>query len=272
MNRKDATPPELDEERQRAFAGLILLDRVVTQQNAYHAALLEGDDELLDTMFKYLMGEGLVEIGEDDYYQPTEKGREAYQNLLHQQQSYLVHFDIFARVDLAEGGFADLDQDFLEDDRWSDLRVAVAGYKGMDPFRVVFLAMLAEGQFFENPDWKFDMALGSSFFAELQEIVASQITIEELGYVAEDGARVAGEVVIEDVILQGSAVNKERMERERARQQSLLEEEERQERSDNGEDGGDVEWVMMPYDPWGSMAGYAGSAMFVEALWISALW
>ena len=145
-------PTELDENRRRSFAGLILLDRVISQENAYHAALLEGDDELLDSEFKYLLGEELVEIGAEDYYEATEKGRQAYENMMHQQQSYLAHFDVFGWVDLAEGAFADLDRDLLEDSRWSDLRVAVALYKGIDPFRMVFLAMLAEGQFFENPE------------------------------------------------------------------------------------------------------------------------
>lgn len=274
MSAASKNPARLAEAQQQQFAALILLARVADNSNAYHAALLDGDDGLLEPVFKYLLAEGLMEIAADDYYRPTDKGRQAYQNMLHQQQSYLVHFDVFARVDLGEGTFADLDRDYLEDPRWSDLRVAVAEYKGIDPFRMVFLAMLAEGQFFENPDWKFDLALGSTFFTELEGIVASQISVQELGYVAEDGARVSGEAVIEDVILQGSRLNQERMERERARQQTLLDEEEERERAaaaGNGE-GEEMEWVMVPYDPWGPMGAYAGSALFVEALWLSAFW
>jgi hypothetical protein len=271
MTHPTKTRPRLSEELQKQFAGLILLAPVAEKPDAYHAALLEGDDELLDSVFKYLLGEELVDIGPEDYYQLSEKGRQTYGNMLHQQQSYLAHFDIFAHVDLAEGAFADLDQDYLDDTRWSDLRVAVAEYKGIDPYRMVFLAMLAEGQFYENPDWKFDLALGSSFFTELEEIVASQISVAELGYVAEDGARVSGEAVIEDVILQGSRINRERMERERARQQSLLDEEEAAAQPPDEEEE-ELEWMMVPYDPWGPMAAYAGSALFVEALWLSTFW
>ena len=271
MNRPATLPQSLDEATQRRFAGLILLDRVVTVPSAYHAGLLEEDDELLEPVFTYLQEEELVEIGADDYFSATEKGRGAFQNMLNQQQSNLVHYDVFAHVNLAEGTFADLDKDFLEDERWSDLRVAVAMYKGIDPYRMVFLAMLAEGKFFENPDWKFDLALGSSFFAEMEEIAASQLTVDDLAYVAEDGTRVSGEAVIEDIIPQGSALNQQRMERERARQQSLLDDEDSAPPPPNGGDG-EVEWVMMPYDPYGSMAGYAASSLFVEALWLSAYW
>lgn len=262
----------LGEEQQRQLAALTLIDRVATESGRFHAALLEkDDDELLDPLFKYLQSEELVRIGEDDYFALTERGEKAFQNMLHQQQSYLAHFDIFAHVDLSEGAFADLDDDFLDDPRWEDLRVAVAEYKGIDPYRMVFLGMLAEGRFFENPDWKFDIALGSSFFTELEEIVVSQISVDELGYVAEDGARVSGEAVIEDVILQGSTLNRERMERERSRQQSLLDDDQDDRPGGNGEEDYD-EWVMVPYDPWMPMAAYAGSALFVEALWLSALW
>lgn len=272
QNNKGEREP-MGELLKRQHAGLILLDRLVTQENAFHAALLESeDDHLLDDTFKYLMSEEIVEIADNDYYQATERGRKAYQNLLHQQQSYLAHFDIFARVDMAEGQFADQESDYLDDPRWTDMRVAVAEYKGIDPHRMVFLAMLAEERFFDNPDWKFDLALGSSFFTELEEIVASQTTIGELGYLAEDGGRVSGENVIEDVILQGSKLNKERMERFREReQQSFLDEEQNGGEEDNGHRS-EGELVYVPYDPWMPMGGYMGSALFVEALWLSSFW
>lgn len=271
MTQKPDRPP-LAEVEKRRLAALVLLHRVVTEPKAFHAALLEQeDDALLDNTFKFMLSEELVKIGDDDYYQPTEKGAKAYQGLLHQQQSYLMHFDIFSRVDLAEGVFAEEETDYLDDPRWADLRVAVGEYKGIDPYRMVFLGLLAEGRFFQDEDWKFDLALGSTFFTELEEIVASQLSLDDLGYVAEDGARISGETVIEDVILQGSKINRARADRERQRQQqTLFEEEEPARRGDDGE--GELDWVYAPYDPWGPMAAYAGSALFVEALWLSAFW
>ncbi|MEE8395487.1 MAG: hypothetical protein V3S29_05480 [bacterium] len=264
--------PPLGEEEKRRLGGLILLDRVVTQPQAFHAALLEQeDDALLDTMFKFLLGEDLVKIADDDFYQATEKGTRAYQNLLHQQQSYLMHFDIFSRVDLADGTFAEEESDFLDDSRWSDLRVSVGEYKGIDAYRMVFLGLLADEHFFEDTNWKFDLALGSTFFTELEDIVASQLAVGDLAYVGEDGGRVSGEAVMEDVILQGSRINKERMERDR-QQQTLFEEDQRARDDDDDDDDGEVEWAYAPYDPWVPMAAYAGSAMFVEALWLSAYW
>ena len=133
--------------------------------------------------------------------------------MVEQLDSYVTHFDGYAYVDLEEGGFADPETDLLEDNRWSDLRVAVAEHKGVDPYRVVFLAMLSAEAFFENPEWRFDLAVGS-LFDELDATVQDQITVAELGYEDDEG-EVSGEDVIADIIEQGSALAKERF---RARQ------------------------------------------------------
>ena len=255
-----------DEQRQR-FSALILLDRIVTDAGAFHAALLEErDDAFLEPTFRYLQQEDLAEVGEDDHFQPTARGRDVYRKLLRLRQSYLAHFEIFARVDLETGEFADPDKPY-EAPRWDDLRVAVAEYKSIDPFRVVFLAMLSDETFFEDREWKFDLALGSNFFVELDEIVGSQISVGELGYETETGESIPGESVIEDVILQGGALNRENWERERGRQESFLEEP-----FDNGDAAEDESGDGEAYDPWEAMEYYADSALFVEPIWIEPLW
>lgn len=275
----DAAPhrPPLSETTCKRFAALALLDRMVGARVSYHAALLEGDNSFLEPVFDMLLREDLVSIGDDDHYRPTPLGRRAYQRLLHQQQSYLAHFDIYAAVDLGEGAFGEPDQDYLDDPRWSDLRVAVAEFKGVDPYRMVFLSMLAGGQFFANPGWKFDLALGSSFFSELEEIVRSQIALEELGYTDEDSTQVSGEDVLEDVILQGAAINQRRLAEARDRQPGLFEDEpdEADEAPEEGEpleDTSGFHLALVPYDPIGPAAAYASSSRFVESLWLEPYW
>lgn len=277
----------LTEEAQRQFSGLILLDRVVTLDHAYHAGLLETeDDTLLESVFDYLTREGLVDIGADDHYRATGLGRRVYQKMLHQQQSYLAHFDVFARVDLAEGVFGDPDRDHPDDPRWADLRVAVAEFKGIESNRMVFLAMLAGGDFFQNPDWKFDLALGSAFFQELEAVVRDQISLSDLAYEAEDGEQVSGESVIEDIILQGAKHNKRAMDDQVSRQQELFEPYEDEEDEDEGEEGenaaagpngsgdggNDQPPAFEPYDPEAGMSAYISSATFVEPLWLEPYW
>lgn len=258
--------PALTEAMKKSFSGVILLDKMAEDPKRFHVSLMEQpDDELLEPVFKFLLDDGVVEMGDDDYYHPTEKGVKAYQALLHQQQSYLAHFDIYGRVDLGEGVFADPEKDYQDDSRFEDLRVSVGEYKGIDPHRMVFLAMVAEGHFTENLEWKFDIALGSSFFKEMEEIVQSQISLADLGYETEEGEWVSGEEVMEDIILSGAKTNQERIEAYREQEQaSMLEE--------GDKDGEDEEEYMVGYDPYAPMGGYMGSPLFVEALWLSALW
>lgn len=257
----------LSSEQRQRFAALILLDRIVTDAGAFHAALLEErDDAFLEPTFRYLQQEDLAEVGEDDHFQPTARGREVYRKLLRLRQSYLAHFEIFARVDLETGEFADPEMPH-DAPRWDDLRVAICQYKGIDPFRVTFLAMLSDETFFEDREWKFDLALGSNFFAELDEIVGGQISVGDLAYETESGESISGESVIEDVILQGATLNREYWERERGTQESFLEEP-----FDNGDaaeaESGDGE----AYDPWEAMEYYAASAQYVEPIWLEELW
>ena len=174
----------------------------------FHLSLASKDEDQLEPTLKEMEKQGWIEVGEDDYYITNDKGLEIYQKLTEQQESYVSHFDIYSYVDLQEGVFADPQSDLLEGDRWSDLRVAVAEYKGIDPYRVVFLSMLADGVWFENPDWRFDLGMGT-LLDNLESLVMNQLSVDELGY-QDDQGMVEGEEVIADVIEQGTALARER--------------------------------------------------------------
>jgi len=171
-------------------------------------ALAETDDEDLEPLLKFMEERGTLTVSDDNFYQPTKKGREVYQHMVEQLEAYVVHFGIYTYVDLNEGAFGDPKTDLLEGDQWSDLRVAVAEHKGIDQNRVVFLAMLSAQRFFENPDWKFDLSMGT-LFDEMQQIVQDQLCVEDLGYTDNDG-QVSGEDVIRDIIEQGEKLSRER--------------------------------------------------------------
>ena len=192
-----------------------------TEPNHLSIALIEQDESGLEPILKGMEQRGLIRIDEQNCFTPTEQGRRVYEQLVGQLDSYVTHFDVYASVDLEEGAFADPDTDLLEDNRWSDLRVAVAEHKGIDPHRVVFLALLSAEAFFENPEWRFDLAVGS-LFDELETTVQDQISVEELGYEDDKGA-VSGEDVIADIIERGSALAQERFrERQEAEQQAPM--------------------------------------------------
>lgn len=259
-----------NDEMKQQFAGLILLDRIISQSNYIHASFMEKDDDLLEPILDVLTNRELVEINENNYYAATEKGQKLYQTLLDQQLSYATHFDIYSHVDLEEGSFADKEQDLLDDARWEDLRVAVAEFKGIDPYRMVFLAMLSDESFFDSSDWRFRLAMGN-LFEELEEVVQTQVGEDDLAYEDEEGL-VSGHEVLEDVICQGAEMNQQRF-------QAQKEEHERrqQENAEGGpvtiiEEGGHYGGYGYGYDPMMTLGAYAASAMFIETMWHAPYW
>ena len=175
-------------------------------------ALAETDDEGLESLLNFMESRGTLTVEEDNYYKATDKGHEVYQDLVKQLEAYVTHFEVYAYVDLEQGIFGDPETDLLEGDKWSDLRVAVAEHKGIDPYRVVFLAMLSAETFYENPDWKFDLSMGT-LFQEMKQIVLEQLHVDDLGYSDGEG-NVSGEEVIRDIIEQGSELVAKRKNRE----------------------------------------------------------
>ena len=175
-------------------------------------ALAETDDEGLESLLNFMESRGTLTVEEDNYYKATDKGHEVYQDLVKQLEAYVTHFEVYAYVDLEQGIFGDPETDLLEGDKWSDLRVAVAEHKGIDPYRVVFLAMLSAETFYENPDWKFDLSMGT-LFQEMKQIVLEQLHVDDLGYSDSEG-KVSGEEVIRDIIEQGSELVAKRKSRE----------------------------------------------------------
>lgn len=175
-------------------------------------ALAETDDEGLESLLNFMESRGTLTVEEDNYYKATDKGHEVYQDLVKQLEAYVTHFEVYAYVDLEQGIFGDPETDLLEGDKWSDLRVAVAEHKGIDPYRVVFLAMLSAETFYENPDWKFDLSMGT-LFQEMKQIVLEQLHVDDLGYSDSEG-KVSGEEVIRDIIEQGSELVAQRKCRE----------------------------------------------------------
>ena len=175
-------------------------------------ALAETDDEGLESLLNFMESRGTLTVEEDNYYKATDKGHEVYQDLVKQLEAYVTHFEVYAYVDLEQGIFGDPETDLLEGDKWSDLRVAVAEHKGIDPYRVVFLAMLSAETFYENPDWKFDLSMGT-LFQEMEQIALEQLHVDDLGYSESEG-KVSGEEVIQDIIEQGSDLAAKRKSRD----------------------------------------------------------
>ncbi|MDQ8204205.1 hypothetical protein [Pelagicoccus sp. SDUM812003] len=204
----------VSETQKQQFAAIYLLEYMINAPKVFQL-MLEREEEDLEPILEWLLTRDFIQIKDQEKYAPTEKGRDALQRFMRRYTDFLTFFDVFCAVDLQEGTFAfasyfDFDnklewQRFLNDERWEDLRVAVAAYKGIDPVEIVFMSFLSENRFGRNETgWQFDLLLGS-VWDEILEICKTAVSAEQLGWEDDDGF-VPGESVIKDVIEQGLAL------------------------------------------------------------------
>lgn len=214
----------VSEAQKSQFAAIYLLEYMINAPKLF-ALMLEREEEDLEPILEWLLVRDLIQIKDEARYTPTEKGREALKRFMKRYSDFLTFFDVFSAVDLEEGSFAfadyfdydDQSQWFrnLNQDRWEDLRIAVAAYKGIDPVEIVFMSFVNEGRFGRNETgWAFDLLLGS-VWDEILEICNSAISVEQLSWESDDGP-VPGEDVIQDILTQGLALVQELHQREEA--------------------------------------------------------
>lgn len=193
-------------EERLAFVSLILLNEIINFQHYFEVNNKQGEDYYLNTYLDHMVNKGVLEI-QDNRYIPTDKGREELVTLYAKYDEYLKVFDIFCAVDLEAGEFAFSSiydekfddqawENFLAEERFSDIRVAVCDFKGINPIEIVFLSFLNENRFdCTQPNWQFNLT-SQSIWTEIEDICNSAISVD---YLKEDG-------VLEDVITQGSKI------------------------------------------------------------------
>lgn len=207
---------ELSKEKVRDFGMLYLLERMVNKSLKF-SVLLEGDDQNLEELLTFLMSKGYVDINPANQYVANRKGREVVSNFKQRYQDFLKNFDCYCAVDLEEGEFAfeeyweyeDEDEwvDYLEQERWEDLRVAAAEFKGLDPLEIVFMGFLNEERINDKlSGWQFDLVLGS-IWDELLQICNNALQSDDLAFEDDTGATVSGDTVMADILTQGADLN-----------------------------------------------------------------
>jgi len=183
---------------------LVLLNEIINFQH-YFPTKLVGDDAYLAPYLDKMVENGTL-TREAGQYVPTEIGRTELETFYIKYYEYLKMFDIYCAVDLERGEFAfarindeSFDDEgwfaYLEEERFSDVRVAVADFKGLNPNEIVFMSFLNEGRFdVEAPRWQYNLTNeNDGIWNEIEEITDTAIPLEHLLH----------DQVIEDVIAQG---------------------------------------------------------------------
>lgn len=186
------------------YVSLVLLNEIINFQH-YFTVKPVGEEVFIEPYLSFMKTKGVLEVKNGKYI-PTALGREELVNLYAKYYEYLKLYDIFCAVDLEAGEFAfssmndEFTDDewnvFISDERFSDIRVSVAEFKGLDPLEIVFMSFLNEGRFdVQAPRWENSLT-GSEIWTEISEICSSAISKD---YLNEDD-------VLENVITQGSVI------------------------------------------------------------------
>lgn len=186
------------------YISLVLLNEIINFQH-YFNVRSTGEEIFIERYLKFMHDKGVLRV-EKGKYLPTELGREELVNLYAKYYEYLKLYDIYSAVDLANGEFAfsSVDSDmndeewdaFIMDERFSDVRIAVAEFKGLNPIEIVFMSFLNEGRFnLDNARWEYELT-GDAVWNEIEEICNTAISAE---YLMEDN-------VLENVIREGSEI------------------------------------------------------------------
>jgi hypothetical protein len=233
----------LTEDNKKTYKAIILLNELTNGTHKFQT-VANGDDQILEPLFIELMAKGYVGTQGINYV-ATAKGEEVFGNFMQRYTEYLKVYDVFSFVDLEKGEFAfaryfDFDTDeqwdsFKNDQRFDDLRIAVALFKKIDPNEIVFMSFINENRFDTQSDgWQMDLASDNTW-AEIGAIVDTAIKPEEVG----DDA-------MQDMIRQGSdlmmdLLKEEQRQREEDAQNNTYEEVEEYET---------VAYYEPYYDPW----------------------
>jgi hypothetical protein len=205
----------LTKEQSMYYSSVLVLEDMCNFGKTF-PLVLDGDDELLEPLFVHMGSKGWVEAL-DTQYKPTEEGRKVLKNYLDKLEEFRAIFKVYCSVDIEtdEIGYEkyfdfDTDEqfaDYVNQEHWEDLRVAVCEMKGINPLDVIFLEFVDGGEFdFEQENWQADLVTGL-IWDNMLEVANSNLHIEDFDeYDEDDELVVDGEKRLEKIIKDGTNI------------------------------------------------------------------
>jgi hypothetical protein len=210
----DDVPWTVSDEQKLRFAGIFLLEFMINHPRIFQL-WLEDEDSDLEPILEWLLVKEWIQIRDAKDYIPTEEGRNIIKRFMERYARFVYFFDVFSGVDLGSGEFAferyfeilepDEWQAYLHDERFEDVRIAIAEHLGINAVEIVFMSFIREDRFGRDATgWQFDLLLGS-VWDEILDVCNNATDLSELGY--QDGDRwINGATVAEDILQQGGCL------------------------------------------------------------------
>lgn len=195
------------------YAGLYVM-YVIDKESYQFTIPLHPRDRVMEPIIEWLIEQEYIEL-KGQIYSLTKKGQDVLDTFLDRYKTFLEEYDVYCGVDLEQKEFAftyyrnyeDMEEwnDFLADERWEDLRIAVAEYKGLDPIEIVLMSLIHEGRFGQDEDgWSEDLLLGS-VWEEIQSICNTALRFKSLRNELKNQSE-SSEAFIKDIIQKGSEI------------------------------------------------------------------
>ncbi|MFV2013834.1 MAG: hypothetical protein ACC656_00255 [Candidatus Heimdallarchaeota archaeon] len=203
---------KITESDKQYYTAILLLDNMINRQ-FYYSVL--GDFKYLDDAFAKLLAADRIKLVDNEYV-PNVKGREFLQQFMAKYYDYMKMYDVFCGVDTETGEFAfsqyyeinigdepgveaETWTDYLHDERFLDLRVAVAEFKKLNPVELVFMSFINEDSFdVEKDGWEFDVYSGL-YWDKIVDIANGSLTlklVQEAGHDMEMIIKAGTDVII----------------------------------------------------------------------------
>ncbi len=203
--------------QRETFRSIFLLNQMLNCGRTFRTSL-PYEERFLKETFSFMADQGLVTTSRKGIHyvqMATDKGRKLLKSFLERYQEYLQLYDIFCFVDLTKGEFAfakyfELSPDdwklYLKDERWEDLRGAVAEFKKLDPVEIVFMLFISENRFdVTDKEWAYKLAAGDTW-EEILRLCNSNLSWRELPEFTDfiTGEKVTSEDIMSKIIKKGT--------------------------------------------------------------------
>lgn len=190
------------------YQSIVLLDHI----DRVGLKWTSTDNGPIKPLIEELKNKGLI-IVSGFSYDLTELGKTTLGNFLKRYQEYLKLYDVFGFVDLDNAEFAftkywtfdsDAEWDaFKSNPRFEDIRIAVAMFKNLNPYEIVFMSFINENRFDTSiSGWQTKLML-DDIWNEINVIVdtaykPSQFGNDAMENMVEQGSRLAVSLIEEE--------------------------------------------------------------------------
>jgi len=193
----------ITESDKKNFRSIVILNELQKEGRIFKT-IFNGDDKILEPLFLQLMGVNAVAV-KGDHYVITESGKKIYDLFMSKYFEYLKVYDVYGFIDLTAAEFAfarffDFNTDaewdaFKSNERFEDLRIAVALFKKINAAECVFMSFINEDRFdTAKTGWQVDL-MADIIWDQIEAIIETAYKPEQLG-----------EDAMVDLINQGSKI------------------------------------------------------------------